>query len=167
MAKSKRIDKPPDTYTGSQTEWEALSGNKQYRIVKKVKIATRDRIRDAKNRDISRENLRLYRSKNPDKVRAGALQWKTENIERVKSVIKACNKNKVERKREWAHRPENKAKMEVIQAKWYTKNKEKVAAKSNRQKINARERALTVKKREALHDRISVAVAASYKEIAE
>jgi len=207
MAKSKRIEKPPDTYTGCQTEWDALTSNKQYYIVNKVKFATRNRIRNAKHPGKKAAYMRLYRLENPDKVRAGNLKWKTENIESVKSIQKAYSKKYAMRKRELAQRPESKAKMKVICAKYHIKNKEKVAKrglayrnanrqkettrglvyrKMNRPKIiargraysrinrlliyakhNTRRRAVTVKKRKALYERIAVAVAVSYKEIAE
>ena len=80
--------KPPDTYTDSQTEWDALSTKKQYHIVNRVKINTRTRIRNAKNPGKMSEKKRMYRSKNPELYSATKRKWKTENKERVNSVKK-------------------------------------------------------------------------------
>ena len=162
MPVSKRIEKPPDTYTGNQTEWDALSGAKQYRIVNKVKIATRTRIHYAKNPEKKIAYNRLYRSKNKELVSAYNLKWRTENKERLKSVQKVWYGNNTEKKKDTnakhKRKPENKARIAASDKKYSGKN---------RGKINTTNRALIVKKREALYESIAVAIATSNKEIAE
>ena len=255
MGNSKRIYKPPDTYTGDQTEWDALSRDKQYHIVNKVKIAAMRKISYANNREVEREQGRLYRTENRDKINFKKRVWAKKNTKKIREANKKrgnrpgskakikvtqakyyiknkekgrlyrtenrdkinlqrrvnAKKNTREANEKMRNRPGYKEKLKVTRAKDYIKNKEKVNAKAlayrnanrekiasyrnmNRQKINAigrvanarvraaytkvnrlllyaknnaKNRARTVKKREALYERIAVAVAASNKEIAE
>ena len=164
MGIRRRIGKPPDTYTGSQIEWDALSGDKQYYIVNKVKYATMKRIWNAKNHEKRAAYNRWYRSKNKELVSACTRKWRTENKERSKSVQKVWDGNNTQKKKDINTKSKKKQRIE---------NKAGIAANDkkyrdkNGGKINTKQRARTVKKREALYESIAVAIATSNKEIAE
>ena len=160
MAKSKRIDKPPDIYTGSQTEWDALSENKQYYIVNKVKISTKNRIRNGA-KDPAKKSAcnRLNAKKNAVQIRAYAVKNKDHIAARKKKYCEEKKDHIAARKKKY--RDENKARISVDNKKNHSANRKK-----NNTRGKASARALAAKKRELLYENIAVAVAASYKEMA-
>ena len=182
MGLLKRIDKPPDTYTGNQTEWDLLSAMQQYQQFHASRIREQKRISYMKNKAKHAVSTASYRRKNKESIAvtkkknhtANALQqrvYRVKNNERIvankkkydtanavqlrayrvknKDYIATCGKK---------YKNDNKEKIRKVGRLWYTKNYEE---------INTKNRTRTVKKREALYERIAVAVAASNNEIAE
>ena len=146
---AKPIGKPPDTYTGSLSDWKLLTTQQRTVKVNAVKI---------------REKRRISHMKHRTKNKVQCALWKAKNKESVDAKRKFKRKiNKVEiNKKEKQYYIDNKEKVLKRCAVYKKENTKKVKTKAC-----AKARARRVKEREALYERIAVAVAASNKEIAE
>ena len=223
----KRIDKPPDTYTGNQAEWDLLSAMQQYQQFHASRIREQKRISYMKNKAKIAVSTASYRRKNKESIAVTKKKYQQFHASRIReqkrtsymknkakhavtqasyrrknkeSILatkkKNCIANAVQQR---AYRVKNKERIAANRNKYHTKNtvqlrayrlknKERISAnrkkykndnkdkirkvdlmynQKNHEKINTKQRARTVKRRQALYERIAMAVAASNKEIAE
>ena len=147
----KRIDKPPDTYTGSQIEWDLLSPRQQYNKEHAVQISCKERAYCVKNKDHIAARKKKYKDENKDNIRASDKAYLVKNKGRIavrkkkyndenKDKIRASNKRRkvknYERNKINRARPENKAKAKVTLKKWRNDRKEKVKARKAIEKMH-------------------------------
>ena len=78
MGNLKATVKPPDTYTGSISDWQALPGTKRYKIMHAVRIA---------------EKRKTYASNNKDKLNTISKKWRTTHPEKCISISREYYKS--------------------------------------------------------------------------
>ena len=151
----KPIRKPPDSYTGSLSDWKLLT----------AKQRSNKRADPVKKREQDRKSW-LKRKTKKSAVHASWYAQNRESYNAKRTLERQLNKVEINKK-EKQNYIDNKEKHLKQAAVYYKENTEKIKArrfiirKANAQKDNAKLRARRVKKREALYEGIAVAIAAS------